>query len=118
MSFIDQMSNLRATLEDTKKKTAVAVKQTKKDTHRLRHEAQGLVKDFAARQKANARMLREELKGATNELKSKVKKIRGDNVRGQRELRREFAQARDVFWGKQRVEERKRPEEKKKKKEP
>ena len=98
MSFIDQMSNLRDSLEETKEKTATAVRQIKNDSHQLRHQAQNLVRQFALNKKAQVKILREDLKKATSKLKSQVKTIRKDNIDEQKERRKEFAQARAAFW--------------------
>lgn len=100
MSFIDQMSNLRNSLEETKEKTATAVRQIKNDSHQLGCQAQNLVRQFALSQKAQAKILREDLKKATSKLKSQVKTIRKDNIDEQKERQREFAQAQVAFWGK------------------
>lgn len=100
MSFIDEMANLRNAIDETREKTAVAVEQTRKDAKRIRHGAQELVREFAARQKANAKKLREELKNATQKLETEVKEIRGNNISEQKRLRKEFTQAKAAFWGK------------------
>lgn len=101
MSFVDQMSNLRTLLEETKRNTKQAVGNVKKDAHQLQKEAQKLVRQFASEQKVRGQSLRQELKGTTQRLEGEVKQIRGNNIRQQREKRREFAQAKAVFWGKE-----------------
>lgn len=98
MSFTDQMTGLRASLNDTKKRTNQAVKDVKR-------EAQALVQEYAQTQKANAKQLREDLRYSTQNLVREVKGIRGDNIRSQQELKRDFVSAQNVFWGKQRPEE-------------
>ena len=111
MSFIDEMRNLRSSIEDTKEKTARAVKAIKRDTRGLRVGAQKLVDGFRTTQKANAQQIREDLKHATKNLARDVKEIRGANIKEQKERQREFAQAQAVFWGKSKVEEKKKEKE-------
>ena len=111
MSFIDEMRNLRSSIENTKEKTTRAVKEIKRNTRGLRHEAQKLVVGFAEKQKANARALRTDLERATQSLQREVKETRGTNIREQGARRRAFAQAQAVFWGKQKVEEKKKENE-------
>lgn len=101
MSFIDEMRNLRSSIEDTKEKTKRAVKEIKRDTRGLRVGAQKLVKGFAEEQKANAKQLRENLRHATKNLARDVKEIRETNIKEQRKRREEFVvQGPAVFWGK------------------
>ena|SRR3990167_3398875 len=100
MSFIDEMRNLRSSIEDTKEKTKRAVKEIKRDTRGLRVGAQKLVDGFAKEQKANAQQLRQDLKHATQNLVRDVKETRGVNIKEQRERRKEFVQAQAAFWGK------------------
>ena len=114
MSFIDEMRNLRSSIEDTKEKTKRAVKEIKQDTRGLRHEAQKLVDGFAEEQKANARVLRTDLERATQSLQREVKETRGANIREQGARRREFVQAQAAFWGKQKPEEKKKEKEEEK----
>lgn len=111
MSFIDEMRNLRSSIEDTKKKTAREVKEIKQDTRGLLHEAQKLVAGFAEKQKASAQILRADLERATQSLQREVKETRGANIEEQGERRKEFAQAQVAFWGKQKVEEKKKENE-------
>lgn len=93
MSFTDQMASLRGSLNDTKKRTNQAVRGVKRDT-------KALVQGYAQTQKANARRLREDLKHSTQSLAKDVKAMRGDNIRSQRELKRDFISAHNVFFGK------------------
>lgn len=110
MSFIDQMAGLRTSLNDTKQRTDQAVRKVKRDTNEIVRGARELVADIAQTQKANANQLRGDLERATQDLGREVKEMRGDNIRSQKELRRDFASARNVFWGKQKVEEEKEGE--------
>ena len=98
-------------MNDTKKRTDQAVKKVKKDTNEIIRGAQKMVAGYAQTQKANAKQLRENLKHATQNLTRDVKEIRGVNIREQREKRREFAQAQVAFWGKSKVEEKKKESE-------
>lgn len=113
MSFIDEMRDLRRSIEDTKEKTKSAIKEIKRDTRGLQHKAQKLVAGFAEEQKAKAQLSRTDLERATQSLKKEVKEIRVANIREQRERRREFVQAQVAFWGKQKVEEKKKEKEEK-----
>lgn len=110
MSFIDQMASLRTSLNDTKQRTNQSVRKVKRDTDGIIRGAKELVADIAQTQKANAKQLRGDLERATQDLGREVKEMRGDNIRSQDKLRRDFASARNVFWGKQKVEEEKEGE--------
>lgn len=102
MSFTDQMASLRASLDDTKKRTGAAVRGVKRETKEILSDSRVLVAGYAQTQKANAEQLRESLRHSTQKLTRDVKEIRGDNIRSQRELKRDFASAHNVFLGKQR----------------
>lgn len=113
MSFIDEMRSLRSSIEDTKEKTAGAVKEIKRDTRELRYEARKLVDGFAEKQKASAQLLRKDLERATQNLVGDVKEMRRTNIREQRERRREFVQAQAAFWGKHKPQGKKKEKEEK-----
>ena len=110
MSFTDQMGSLRNTLNDTKKRTNQAVKNVKRDADKIVRGAQAIVAEYAQTQKANAKKLREDLRFSTQNLVRDVKEIRGDNIRSQTELKRDLASAQNVFWGKQKKQEKKEKE--------
>ena len=111
MSFINQMASLRTSLNDTKKRTNQAVRKVKRDTIEIIRGAQEMVDGYAQTQKANAKQLREDLGYSTQNLVRDVKGIRGNNIRSQRELKRDFASAQNAFWGKQKPEEKKKEKE-------
>lgn len=104
MSFIDEMRNLRDSIEETKRKTANAVKSVKQETKQLRRGAQKLVRSFSEQQKARGQNLHQDLKRAAKRLESEVEEIRRTNKSQQDQRRREFAQARGAFWGRQKTD--------------
>lgn len=113
MSFTNQMGSLRNTLNDSKQRTSQAVKRVKRDANEIIRGAQALVAEYTQTQKVNAQQLRQDLERTTQSLSRQVKEMRGDNIRSQRELRRDFVSGHNVFWGKQKVEEKKKEEKEK-----
>ena len=113
MSFTDQMADLRASLDENKKRTNQAVRKVKRDANEITRGAQELVAGYAQTQKANAQQLHKDLKHTAQNLVRDVKEARGANIKEQRERRREFAQAQIAFWGKQKPEEKKKEKEEK-----
>lgn len=111
MSFTHQMGSLRNTLNDTKERTNQAVKGVKRDAKEIVHGAQEMVAEYARTQKANAKKLREDLRSSTQNLVRDVKEIRKHNMRSQTELQRDLDSARNIFWGKQKRQEKKEKEE-------
>lgn len=104
MSYVNQMANLRADLEETKKKTTVSVGETKRAAHKIQDNARKTVREFATQHKTNAKVLRNDLAESVLNLEEDVNKMRNTNKREQRELRSELKQGAAAFWGRSKPE--------------
>ena len=104
MSLIDEMRNLREDIESGKKIRSRRIKEIKEDLDTfMKDSTQKRKEDFKAHTKDVSRFI--------TELEKDVEVTRKENRAKQRELRKEFSAAQVAFWGKSKVEEKKKEKE-------